>query len=293
MFTIAKLTCKETIYKKIFLVALLMTLGFLVFYGVATHYFGQKVLESRDNGLNLGASNGSVAMSNRLWANQFLSAGLYMASFITSLLTILASVGSIASEIESHQIDTILSRPIRRSHVVLGKYVGLCFLMGMYSLCMFLGILFLNHTFGSAIRVDFSGQQILRASLLFVFEPLLLTAVALVLSVRTATVNAGVILIILYGVSFIGGFMEQIGAIIDNSSLVNMGIVSSLIFPLDSIFRKMNTYLFDSGDNPLAMAASGFFGTVSTPNAIMILYSIVYTAAMLALAIRTFQRRDV
>ncbi|SEM85622.1 MerR family transcriptional regulator [Lihuaxuella thermophila] len=47
-----------------------------------------------------------------------------------------------------------------------------------------------------------------------------------------------------------GGFIEQFGGMTQVKVMVNIGIVTSLIFPIDSLFRKMTIYLFDSADKP-------------------------------------------
>jgi len=48
MWTIAKLSFKEILYKKIFLIALLMTLAYLLLYGVATHFAAAAYLEDME-----------------------------------------------------------------------------------------------------------------------------------------------------------------------------------------------------------------------------------------------------
>ena len=49
----------------------------------------------------------------------------------------------------------------------------------------------------------------------------------------------------LWGLAFIGGFVEQIGALVRNPSVVNIGIISSLILPTEAVFRRA-AYLMTS-----------------------------------------------
>lgn len=290
MFTIAKLSFKETLYKKIFLIAVLMTLAFLAFFGVASHYASKDLTENFNFA---GMDVGQTLLQKTFMTVQILSIGLFFANFITMLLTILSTVGSVSSEIESHQIDTILARPIKRRDVILGKFIGLGGLMMVYSLFIFLGVLLMNRLFGGSLVMHFEASQIIKGGMYFMLIPLLVTAIGLWLSTRLTTINGGIIMIVMYGIGFIGGFMEQFGVMFGNQALANIGILSSLAFPVDSLFRSMNVQLFDIADNPLSFASQGLFGSASAPNKVMLFYTVLYGVLMLAYAVRKFSKRDV
>ncbi|AMA74729.1 MULTISPECIES: ABC transporter permease [Aneurinibacillus] len=289
MWTIAKLTCKEILYKRIFYITVLMSLAFLLFYGIATYFAAQEATAKAGRVIN----SPDFVIVETFFATQILGIGLYFATFITALLAILSSVGSIASEIESHQIDTLLARPISRRTVICGKFIGLSLLLAGYAACLFLGILLINQLIGGDIlRVEITFSQAIKALGIFIVQPLILVAVALLCSSMMTTVNGGIVLIILYGISFIGGFVEQLGVLMEKTAMMNIGIISSLLFPMDSLFRKMTIYLFDTADNPLSFAAQGLFGSLSAPSNIMLAYTALYGIAALLLAIRKFTARD-
>jgi Cu-processing system permease protein len=290
MITIAKLSFKETLYKRIFLIALLMTLAFLIFFGAANHYASK---ESAEQLSFAGVEVGQVLLENTFIATQVLSVGLFFANFITILLTILSTVGSVSGEIESHQIDTLLVRPLKRRDLILGKFLGLSGLMMCYSLFLFGGVILMNQLFGGLIAVHLSSLQILKAGLLFMLLPLIVASLALWLSARFTTINGGIILIVLYGISFVGGFLEQFGAFLKNQALENIGILTSLLFPLDALFRRVTVFLFDVADSPLSFASQGMFGSINPPSGAMLVYSVLYGVVILFFAVRKFSQRDV
>ncbi|WP_429843462.1 ABC transporter permease subunit [Brevibacillus sp. FIR094] len=288
MWPIIKITYREMISKRIFTITLIMSLAFLLLFGLATGYAIKEMKES------FGGLSPEALLQKNFFSTQLLGMGLYFGSVITALLAILSSVGSIASEIESHQIDTWLARALPRYKYVLGKFFGLASMLGLYALLMFFGLLGINQWVGEgmlAVQVD--AGQILKAAAFFVSMPIILVCVAMFLSSMTTTVTGGIILIILYGISFVGGFIEQLGAVFSNSSLTNIGIISSLLFPADSLFRQATLSLFDSADDPLSFASQGIFGTTSPPSTAMLIYTIFYGIVALGLSIRVFQKRDV
>lgn len=286
MWPIVKITYREMISKRIFAITILMSIAFLILFGVATWY------ASREMGEMSGGSE--MLLQQGFFSTQLLGMGLYFGSFITALLAILSSVGSIASEVESHQIDTWLARSLPRHKYLLGKFGGLASMLIIYSTMMFVGLLGINQWGGGGVlAVDVSVGQIFSSLFYFVLMPVILVCVSLLLSSMTTTVTGGIILIILYGISFIGGFIEQLGTIIGNSSLMNIGIISSLLFPTDSLFRQSTIALFDTADDPISFASQGVFGTASAPSTAMFIYTLCYGVAALLLAVRVFQKRDV
>ena len=92
------------------------------------------------------------------------------------------------------------------------------------------------------------------------------------------------------GLAFIGGWIEQFGAFLDNPTAINIGILSSLIIPSEALWKRA-VYEMQS---PLLAALGSFtpFSSTSTPSPLMIAYAIVYLLVALGLAVRWFGRRD-
>ena len=57
-------------------------------------------------------------------AQSFVSYGLGLTSFLLSILTIIASCYSLSSDIKHKQIYTVITKPIRRFELILGKVLG-------------------------------------------------------------------------------------------------------------------------------------------------------------------------
>lgn len=259
---------------------------FLVLYGTAMYFAGKDTPGVQTTGTEL-------IILEKFVASQLLGAGLYFSSFIIALLSILSSVGAISSEIANHQIDTWLTRPLSRAEYVMGKFIGLALVLITYTIILFLSVIFIHQRMGSEwMSLDFQPLQMIKAVSVFVLQPFVLIAFGLFLSTRMTTFNAGIISIIMYGSAFIGGFIEQFGVVAEKASLVNIGIIMSLIFPMDSLYRKMTLFLFDSGDNPLAFAQGGLFTSISIPSNMMVWYAVLYGIVILLLSIQRFKKRD-
>jgi hypothetical protein len=99
----------------------------------------------------------------------------------------------------------------------------------------------------------------------------------------------GVIVLGLHGIAFIGGWLEQIGTVTQSERLINLGILSSVIMPSESIWRRASYVMQSSVARTLDLSP---FATRSAPSTTMMLYAIAYLLVALALALYRFQQRD-
>jgi hypothetical protein len=107
-----------------------------------------------------------------------------------------------------------------------------------------------------------------------------------------STLATGGVVFGLYGIAFIGGWVEQFGAALNNQMAVNIGIVSSLIIPSEAVWRRAAYDMTPALTQSLGFSAGGPFVSISVPSALMIEYAMVYTLVALMLTIYSFARRD-
>ncbi len=84
-------------------------------------------------------ASGDGTLKGRL--QTFVSYGLSLTSLLLSLLTIIVSVYSITSDIEHRQIYTVVTKPIRRYELIVGKFLGVI-VLDVALLTLFAGIIY-------------------------------------------------------------------------------------------------------------------------------------------------------
>ena len=218
-------------------------------------------------------------------SNFLLTAGLYAVAFLSVAMGALLSADTLAGEINSGTIQTIVTKPIRRSDVVIGKWLGFAGLLALYSLLMSGGVVLSVY-----FQAGYLPDNLLAGLSLIYLEGLVVMTVALACSSTMPALATGGLVFGLYGLAFIGGWIEQIGAIFRNQTAVQVGIVSSLIIPTEALWRRA-IYMIQS---PLSSALGMTpFSTLSVPSTLMVVYAFVYLAVMLWLATNTFKHRDI
>lgn len=282
MSTIIRLTFIEMRKKKILYITLIFTLIFLIMYGVAAKYAYE----------SLGESESVIRLAV---VNQFISMGMYVSGFIIAFLSIFSSVGAISQEIENGTYDAVLSKPISRYEVVLGKYFGILLMIIPYITFLYLSIIEINIILGKGGIVNFQVGAVVKSLLVLYLLPILLTSIGIFLSCRISTMASGVILVILYFYAMIGGFLEKMSSFIQKESaklvMSNIGIVTSLIIPSDVINRKVSSILFTTKSG-LNLNIENMIAENVQPSNFMMGYIVVYIIVIVLLALRSFQKRD-
>jgi hypothetical protein len=211
-------------------------------------------------------------------------AGLYAVNFLSVLFAVLLPVDAISGEIDSGVMQTIASKPIRRSDVLLGKWLGHWVVVATYLGMLCAGVLLVGRLVAGHVQ-----PNALPAFGLMLLEVTLLMTVSVAGGTRLSTVTNGIAVLGFYGVAFIGGWVEQIGGFTGIPSTRVLGIVVSLISPPDVLWR-LSAYLLqppilrDIGDTPFTA------GTVPSP--LMVWWAGGFTVVMMLVAVRSFATRQ-
>lgn len=277
IWILARMTFREAFRKRIVLTGLVLGVCFLIIYSVGFHLITEEIGRSM-----AGAAAADVARSEGI--NMLLLAGLYVAAFLSLAMAALLGADTLAGEIRSGTIQTLVAKPIRRSDVVLGKWLGFAGLLGLYLLLMAAGTMV-----SVWLQVGYAAPHFL-AGLAFIYmETLLMMTVSLMCSSFLSGLATGGIVFGLYGVAFIGGWIEQFGSMLHNETAVRVGVVASFLNPSESLWRRAAFEMQSPISGALGMSP---FGTVSVPSTLMIAYAALYLLGALAIAIRVFQKRD-
>lgn len=278
-WVIARLTFQEALRRKILLMALILGLLFLTVYHLGFHFIMQ---DFERQGQRM-----SVLELNEA-RNFLLLAGMYVVNFLTVMMTVLTSVDTLSGEISSGTIHTLAAKPIRRWEIVLGKWLGFAGMLTLYLLLMGGGVIGLIY-----LRSGYLPPNPLSGLALIWLNALLMLSVSLLGGAYFSTLANGVLVFGLFGVAFIGGWIEQIGTLMNDLTFshtaLNIGILTSLIMPSEAIWKRAAFEL----QSPLAtvLGFSPFVGRVY-PSLAMILYAVGYLLLALGLAMRRFNNRD-
>jgi len=266
IWAVARATAKEVLYQPVFLVLLLIgAFGIVIFPFIPYNTFGEDIKMLKDSGLTLIRV---LAMILVIWS---------------------ASV-SIASEIESRTALTLLSKPIGRRQVIIGKYLGILWPAMIFFLI--LGMMFLASV---SYKVQYDAREtaqpepnwtecrdeMFQASpglVLGLLETVVLGAISVAISTRLSMVPNMMICTAIY-------MLGHLTPLLAVSAVGKLEIVVFVANLLSAVLPVLDNFTME--------------GAISTGQKVPMIYlvwagvySLVYCTAALLLALLLFEDRD-
>lgn len=219
VLTIAGLTLRETVRRRVLLALLTLTVVIL-----SLSAWGFSRIDAEFGGLTSGES--------RLVASIVLNLVMFGLSMIGALGTAFLAGPTLAGEIESGIALAVLARPVRRSAVLLGKWLGLItFGGGFVALAGLAEILIVRVTLSYWPPQPVAGLALLAA------QTAVLLTLGLLLSTAISPMASGIVAVGLFGATWIAGVVGGAGQSLDNDSVASVGTVSRMLLPTDGLWR--------------------------------------------------------
>jgi ABC-type transport system involved in multi-copper enzyme maturation permease subunit len=284
VLVIARLTIQETSRRRLILALIILT---LIVVGFSAWGFNKITTVTRSNGTVLPPDQVALITS------QLLIVVTFMYSGVLALSAAVVAGPLISSEVESGLLLSMLARPLRRSEVVIGKWLGLAVLIAMYAA-------------GSAAlelaAVDWATGYLpphpIQLVLYIGAEGLVLLSLGLVLSTRLSGITGGVIALVAWLMGWIAGVVGDVGTGLQNKAVENVGIVSHLLLPTDGLWRGA-IYALEPDAFLATLRAAGTvaranpFAQVDPPPISYLAWVLLWFGIVLALSIWSFRTREI
>src|SRR5262245_19345654 len=203
--------------------------------------------------------------------------GLSAMTIFGVLIAIFLGIGLVSKEIENNAIANILSKPVRRSEFLLGKYFGLCLTLFVNSAVMAaaitLALVYVRSGDAAQLRI------IWPAVWLIFLELAIVTAVALLFSCFSSPTLSALFALLIF---LIGRWSPDLKLLAETSSSTATREVSRALYHLLPNLANFN-YI-----NETARGGMAPWRMVSGITA----YAVFYIAAMMAASVLIFNRRN-
>ncbi|MGE0447504.1 MAG: ABC transporter permease [Vicinamibacterales bacterium] len=213
--------------------------------------------------------------------------GLAAISLIGLLVAVFIGVGLVWKEVERRSIYSLLAKPIRRTHFVLGKFCGLSLtllvMVAIMTATYFIVLAWLGSTFPPEARVAWPRPAVdpllLKAIGLLTMELLLVTAIALFFSTFSSPFLSIVLTLAMWVIGTLSADLRNADTFLDSGMAI--ALLNSLYYVVP------NMAAFD-----VKMQVVHGLEVPWTYIATTLLYGVVYTAFVLTGAVLIFQRRE-
>ncbi|GHF93048.1 ABC transporter permease [Deinococcus piscis] len=281
----ASLSLRESLRKRLVAVLLILTALFVGFYLYGIYRMYLDFLD-RPGGLDPVTGELGSALIPVNFAAMF---GMYLVTFLGSLMAVLSTVGSVSADVESGVVQSVISRPVSRAELVAGRWLGFSIVNAAYVLLVSAVMLG-----GVYLITGFMPPNPLAAIALIVLSILLTTALTVLGSTLFTTLANGIGVFVLYGVGMAGGFLNAIGTLVNSPVMQTLSRAANTLMPTNELWLGASYHLQHPEVNAglkLSPVPNPLFGSDPVSPA-MLLWSICLTVLAVLAAMWHFSRRD-
>jgi ABC-type transport system involved in multi-copper enzyme maturation permease subunit len=284
ILVIARLTVQESSRRRLLLALLVLT---LIVVGFSAWGFNKITTVTNSQGQALPPDQVALVTS------QLLIVVVFMFSGVLALSAAVVAGPLISGEVESGLLLSMLARPVRRSEIVIGKWLGLAILVGIYAAgAGSLELAAVNWATG------YLPPHPIDLILYVGAEGLVLLSLGMLMSTRLSGITAGVIALVAWLIAWIAGVVGDVGTGLQNQALENVGVVSHLLLPSDGLWRGA-IFAMEPDTLIASMRALGTFGranpfaAIDPPPTEFLMWVVIWFAGMLALSVWSFRTREI
>ncbi|WP_430785609.1 ABC transporter permease [Actinoplanes sp. G11-F43] len=276
VLTIAALTLTEATRRRV-----LRSLAVLTVLLLGLSGWGFSRLAAEQDGLTSGEAmvTGSIV----------LNLVMFGFSLIAAMGTAFLAGPTLSGEVESGVALAVMTRPVRRSAVLFGKWLGLAvFGTGFVTVAGVAQFTIVR------LAVGYWPPKPVTGLLLLAAQTIVLMTLGLLFATVISPMASGIVAVGLFGATWIAGVVGSVGDALGNPGVAMIGTVSRMLLPTDGLWRgAMNSF-----QDPALLARIGT-GVEESPFLSMapltgsyLTWVAIWLALALGLAAVSFQRRD-
>lgn len=281
VWVIACHTFTECLRRRILLIVPLVTLAFVALYALGAHYAFR-------------SARGTVAMEQglvdavALAGSTLVGLSMFVTLFLGASLGIFLTHSAVRGDAEQGVLQPLVVRPVARSGLLAGRFVGASLLCGAYALLLYLVCVLVVGVTGG-----WWPDPVLLPGLSLVGAVVVIVALSLLGSVFLAALPNGIICFMVFGAGLLGGLLAQLGEVIGSPSLRTTGRVTSWFLPFEALYQDgLDSLTANATGLTRVIVQLGPLGGALEGGGWLYLWTLAYVALVGVAALAAFARKD-
>ena len=278
---LARYTLQECVRRRVFIVVPIATAGFLSLYAIGNHYAFRSVEGT------VGAGFGAVD-ARALAGATLVGLSMFVTLFLGSAVGIFLTYSTVRGDAEQGVLQPLVVRPIARTGVLLGRFVGASIVTVAYVALLYAASVLITGAIGG-----WWPNPLVLPGIELAAGAIVVVSLSLLGSVYLSALANGIAMFMLYGAGLLAGLLGQLGDVLSSPTLETTGKVAAWLLPFEALYQ--------SGLDSLTSSATGLtrvivelgpLGGAQEGGAALALWAVAYLALIGTWAIVAFSRRD-
>jgi ABC-type transport system involved in multi-copper enzyme maturation permease subunit len=276
---VARYALREAVRRRVILVVLLLTLGFLALYALGCA-FTFDALESTAE---------ADELEERVLAGAtLLGLAMFTTLFLGAVLAVFLTLGAVRGDAERGLLQPLVVRPVGRTSLLAGRFAGAAAVCALYVAFVYAAAMVITGVTG-----DWWPDSALSPGIGLVVAVVVIAAMSLLGSIFLSATANGIAIFMLFGAGLAAGLLGQIGDALAVKTLEDVATVSSWALPFEALYQAgLHALTADTTGLTGVIVQLGPFGGAQEAGAGLWVWAVVYLALVGAAARLAFARRD-
>jgi Cu-processing system permease protein len=277
--TIAAYALRESTRRRVFVVVVALTLGFLVLYAVAA----EAAFDTID------ATGGVNFVDDQvLTGSTLLGLAMFTTLFLGCVLAVFLTLGAVRGDAERGLLQPLVVRPVGRTALLGGRFAAAAGVCGLYVAAMYAAATVITGIAGGWWPSDAVGP-----GLGLVAGVVLIAALSLLGSIFLSATANGIAVFMVFGAGLAAGLLGQIGDALSVRTLEDVARVAAWLLPFEALYQAgLDSLTSDVSGATGVIVRLGPFGGAQEGGAGLWAWSAAYLALVAGGARLAFARRD-
>jgi Cu-processing system permease protein len=277
--TIVRYGMQEALRRRVFLIVLALTFGFLFLYWLANHFAFR----------SLSGLNPPQGLDARSFAGAFIfGLAMFGTLFLGVVLAVFLTIGVVRGDAERGLLQPLIVRPVGRATLLVARWLGAAAVSAAYVLCVYFATMGITGATGR-----WWPGHVLLPGLELAGGVAIVCALSLLGSVFLSATANGIAIFMIFGAGLVSGLLDTIGHVLPSHTLLRGARVAAWAIPFEALYQDA-LHLITAGEHGLtgfALRLGPFGGTEVGGNKLR-LWAVAYLVLIGAAAVAAFRRRD-
>jgi Cu-processing system permease protein len=281
VLTIAGYGLREALRRKVFVVVLLLTIGFLVLFWLANHFLFQNIADISPpvgSGIDARAFAGATIFGLAMFGTLFL--GVVLAIFLT--------LGVVRGDAERGLLQPLIVRPVGRVTLLVARWLGAVAVCAPY-----VGGVYVATMLITGLTGHWWPDHIVTPGVELAAGVAVVAALSLLGSVFLTSTANGIAVFMIFGAGLVAGLVGTIGHGLSSHPLERAAKIAAWVLPFEALYQDALRQLTSKTSGLTGFLLElGPFGGAYTGGVYVRFWAAAYLLLVIAVAAIGFTRRD-
>ena len=279
--TIAGYALREAIRRKVLLVVVVLTIGFLALYAFGTYQAFQEVAVSDGGGT-------SGLEEEVLTGSTLLGLAMFVTLFLGTVLAVFVTLNAVRGDAERGLLQPLVVRPVGRSTLLIARFLAASAVCVVYVQIVYWAAVAITNATG-----DYYPGNALAGALSLGAAVTIIVALALLGTTLLSSTANGIAIFMVFGAGLAAGLLGQIGNALQSDTLEQISSIATWVLPFEALYQDgLHALTADIGGVTGIIVQLGPFGGSQNADPLLYPFALVYLMVVGLLADRKFRRAD-